>query len=766
MQMTSWVKTVAGAKTVGTRVALVSCTLLGTAIPSTASAVEGECSFNGTKIADDCSLLGWQKEGDFYVGCCSTTTLVWCETDGTALCTIPCANSQATCGWVESGEFYDCTETADPDPSGTNPIACDVDCSPQCDGKTCGFDGCLGYCGSCSGETPDCVEGACTCTPKCDGKTCGDDGCGGTCGACGDGESCFADNCCKPQCDGKNCGDNGCGGTCGTCETGNFCASAGSCQLCSCDGRVCGDDGCGVACGTCTGGLGCDTAGQCVEVPGGCNPTETPGCSGCACETEVCTGDDFCCTTEWDFVCVSMCEGTELQQCPCVPQCDGLACGDDGCGGTCGTCGEGTQCAPDGSKCFACDCTGQECGDNGCGTSCGECGEGELCTTGQCVPAGCGAEPNGESGCKDCACQACVCAADDYCCNTVWDNICAGICATDCGGNCPECVPNCIGKECGDDGCGGSCGACATDGDVCSSFTDLCCKPQCDGKQCGNDGCGGTCGECTGGLICEDSQCVVCTPQCDGLLCGDDGCGGSCGECGAGTECSSGACQGPYPEACRGAGEPSAATCPEGLTSEGCCDAQGRVTWCADGQLYCADCNQNESPSCGWSEENRFYDCGSSGAETTGEFPLGCGFCVPSCSGKACGDDGCGGTCGKCGLDQTCSADGQCVGGGADGTPGEDATDGSDGATDATDGTPGADGTTDATDGATDATDGATDGATDSTDGATSADGAAAGDAGGSSGCSNATNRNSSFAATFLVGLMLMMGLLARRRAR
>ena len=28
------------------------------------------------------------------------------------------------------------------------------------------------------------------CTPNCDGKTCGDDGCGGVCGVCADGESC------------------------------------------------------------------------------------------------------------------------------------------------------------------------------------------------------------------------------------------------------------------------------------------------------------------------------------------------------------------------------------------------------------------------------------------------------------------------------------------------------------------------------------------------------------------------------------------------
>jgi len=35
--------------------------------------------------------------------------------------------------------------------------------------------------------------------------------------------------------------------------------------------------------------------------------------------------------------------------------------------------------------------------------------------------------------------------------------------------------------------------------------------------------------------------------------------------------------------------------------------------------------------------------------------------CVPSCSGKECGDDGCGGTCGTCEDGLTCDANGQCI---------------------------------------------------------------------------------------------------------
>jgi len=35
--------------------------------------------------------------------------------------------------------------------------------------------------------------------------------------------------------------------------------------------------------------------------------------------------------------------------------------------------------------------------------------------------------------------------------------------------------------------------------------------------------------------------------------------------------------------------------------------------------------------------------------------------CQPACNGRSCGSDGCGGTCGSCADDETCSADAQCL---------------------------------------------------------------------------------------------------------
>lgn len=64
------------------------------------------------------------------------------------------------------------------------------------------------------------------------------------------------------------------------------------------------------------------------------------------------------------------------------------------------------------------------------------------------------------------------------------------------------------------------------------------CTPNCDGRQCGPDGCGGSCGWCAGSMSCQDGLCLEvegCTPACGGKMTGeDDGCGGVCSGSGMG----------------------------------------------------------------------------------------------------------------------------------------------------------------------------------------------------------------------------------------
>ena len=96
-----------------------------------------------------------------------------------------------------------------------------------------------------------------------------------------------------------------------------------------------------------------------------------------------------------------------------------------------------------------------------------------------------------------------------------------------------DCTAVCADRECGDDGCGGSCwsGPNAEEcwGYACNQETGQCVCPY---EKC-DDGC------CPAGQVCalEDGDSVCCAITCTGKECGDDGCGGNCGECDDGTFC-------------------------------------------------------------------------------------------------------------------------------------------------------------------------------------------------------------------------------------
>jgi len=88
-------------------------------------------------------------------------------------------------------------------------------------------------------------------------------------------------------------------------------------------------------------------------------------------------------------------------------------------------------------------------------------------------------------------------------------NICKG--ATGCSGgfisSCVSCTPNCEGKECGSNGCGGSCGSCEAGKTKCVNYECIPCTPNCEGKECGSDDCGGSCGSCLSGEECLEGEC-------------------------------------------------------------------------------------------------------------------------------------------------------------------------------------------------------------------------------------------------------------------
>jgi hypothetical protein len=341
------------------------------------------------------------------------------------------------------------------------------------------------------GVLPDCsralldeyLQGslAAECTPDCESRACGDDGCGGECGACAEDQLCnlagaCLDAICTPSCDHRSCGDDGCGGSCGDCSPGTQCGDGGGCECApSCDDRSCGDDGCGGSCGSCADNELC-SSGTC---------TCMPDCGDHECGDNGCGGSCGRCSTP------KVCDGS--QQCSCTPDCEGRSCGLDGCGGSCGEC-EGIQvCNTNEGQCQdTCqgDCTGKICGDDGCSVSCGACDSGLTCEDGVscvCVPA-CAGKQCGDDGCGH-ECGSCDDGLD---------------CTSE--GHC-ECVPDCSGRECGDDGCGHECGAECDAGSYCDAGGQCACIPTCAPGSCGDDGCGSPCA-CEQGQTCDAELCA------------------------------------------------------------------------------------------------------------------------------------------------------------------------------------------------------------------------------------------------------------------
>lgn len=267
-------------------------------------------------------------------------------------------------------------------------------CQPACDGKQCGDDGCGSVCGTCEGAQSSCVDGACVCSPNCTDKMCGDDGCGGSCGDCvsptGMVGECVDGTCvCVPTCEGKECGGDGCGGKCGSCDEHFACVDF-ACQF----QPWCGDLNCNT-----------DLSEDCSSCPSDCSCGEGNVCVAGTC---------------------------------CTPSCDGIECGSDGCGGSCGSCGCGEECVE--GSCFSTACEGKLCGDDGCGGTCGSCGCGEECLEFACVFSACDGKQCGDDGCGG-SCGTCdtyhLCQDGACVCPEGWT-----------GPSCDLCAPGYYGPEC------------------------------------------------------------------------------------------------------------------------------------------------------------------------------------------------------------------------------------------------------------------------------------------------------------------------------
>ena len=301
------------------------------------------------------------------------------------------------------------------------------------------------------------------------------------------------------------------------CQEKDGCLQWGSPALCLGENIKCACGELGLACevlekGPCTCEPICEADWQCG--PNGCG--ETCGDVGCA-DTEICV--DHMCVEDINCECPggdecgefeSQCNGADIQPCQdiyadkaCETKCwkfaDSEPCGDfqtcqfDEC--TCqftdcpdGCCGSADHvCFNDG--CCLPDCEGLECGDDGCGGTCGECGEGCFCADGECDCSGNCPEDGCSEGVKTCTQDKqgyydCVSMGEP--CPDTWVKTLALAC--DSGTQCLDgecvCKPNCTGKECGNDSCDGSCGDCQ-EGWTCNA--DGSCECTCapiDNKVC------------------------------------------------------------------------------------------------------------------------------------------------------------------------------------------------------------------------------------------------------------------------------------------
>lgn len=389
----------------------------------------------------------------------------------------------------------------------------------------------------------------------------------------------FALNCCEPSCENpdgttKSCGGDGCGGSCGQCGPGEVCSPEGACgalpDACQPIAEVqCGSDGFGVLPADASNALGdyapCEGGtepfwGESPELvwtftpevdsfvfleifePGPTIPfiLEDQG-GGCEASTQSCIGGGF--------------SGQEFQAQAGVTyyivfdaEIPDFGPGEEYPVGFFLQCCESSCTNPDGST--------KECGFDGCGGTCGECGAGDVCTPeGQCLALPTECAPVETIGCNvglnllSLTQEGAVAAFDDYASNGCPDNpflppdqpfpsselvyeyvaeatesvsvsATGPVVVTVLEGACDGAAA-CLAQEFGQvsfDAVEGTTYYIVLDSDIAGGGFELidltvaCCTPSCDGTTCGGDGCGGVC-ECASG-VCADIG-GICGELCD-----------------------------------------------------------------------------------------------------------------------------------------------------------------------------------------------------------------------------------------------------------
>ena len=463
-----------------------------------------------------------------------------------------------------------------------------------------------------TGDAAQCQPGA-----PCDDRDpctiddqCGDGGaCAGAPRDCSDGVDCTKDVCDK---DTGECASVPAAPGCCTQEADCIPADPGPCDAWTCDVEA---HACQFAplAGCCQTDEDCDDATECTQDfcdgSGNChNDAVVTACD----DGDPCTLGDLCvdgkCAAGFD-----------------VPSCDdGNPCTDDTCAAFEGCQSEyNTAACDDGNPCTqedTCNAGACKAGENTCGCkNDGECAgedDGNPCTgTLFCdtstVPAQCVVKPGSQVDCSVFAAPDCK----DYVCDPQSGD-CITVPAGD-GNACDDWNPCTAGDICFGGVCAGvtvpACGI----GIPCASFLD--CNP---GLTCFDAMPGGYCTKldclvvgCPAGTVCHklaEGDLAVCLAACDS----DDDCRVAQGY---------------------GCNEDKGCWCGPDICTANQMGCLGNVA---------AMCN-----SCGSAFEPGGTDCALQGLVCK---QGACVPCEPSCTGKACGPDGCGGSCGKCSYTLLC----------------------------------------------------------------------------------------------------------------
>jgi hypothetical protein len=538
-------------------------------------------------------------------------------------------------------------DTTEPTPDTTGPTDDATPCTPDCAAKQCGDDGCGGDCGTCEAEFPTCTEdGQCVtaCVPDCEGKTCGDDGCDGECGECSANDSCVNGQCvttaCAPDCEGKTCGDDGCDGECGECSAGDDCVEGQCVTACvpDCTDKNCGDDGCGSECGECAGDDTCED-GQCVPTPPGCMDVIT--CS------QACDATDL----ECGEACIAGVSNETVLLSNSYAQCTQGCAGEDSSDAEKAFCNYGA-CATDFMTCVTDDSFGS--GDcealQGCLSGCSDSTCVQACYSGSTLNA-----LLAYSTSFACILEACLDADDTEHQSCMNDVIAQGLCIAEMAAyeacEAPEPVSpslycfELLGTSCDQEPDPQACSAAlfeAADEAEAGYF---------DAAQ-----------SCCGGGACESSEAIManCGSEWFDCFTGGVSIGTGTAGCGASHDCLT-ACGPATPESqpndCLRAcyAQMASAEVLFATLALSACEQDG-TTDCAVETVACQETGPC-TPSC--ADDNACGDdgCGESCgtcAATNQECSDGTCVCVPACDGAVCGDDGCGGVCGVCADDSSC----------------------------------------------------------------------------------------------------------------